>query len=322
MTTGFARFLVALLAAGFTATVSAQSYPVRQVRIIVPYTAGGTTDIVARIMAQKLTEAFGQQVLVENRPGGGGNTGSDLVAKAPPDGYALLMGSNGPLAANATLFKKMPFDGIKDFAAVTLIADVPNMLVIHPSLPVRNLKDFIAFVRARPGKLNFGSTGNGTAAHLTGELFKQMAKLDALHIPFKGAEALTAVMGGEVEFMFSTMPPAIPLVKGGKLKALGVSSAKRSAAMPELVTMSEAGLPGFQSSAWYGIVVPAATPRPIIDRLNTEILKILKQADVRERMIGQGAEPVGNSPEEFGAYIKSETVRWGKVIQISGAKTD
>ena len=262
-------------------------------------------------------------MVVDNRPGAGGNIGTDIVAKSAPDGYTILMGSAGPLAINASLFGKMPFDPIRDLAPVTLAASTPNVLVVHPSLRAATVRELIALAKARPGEINFASSGHGTPAHLAGELFNSMAGVKMVHVPYKGAApALTDLLGGQVQLMFSTMPPALPHVKDGKLRALAVTSSKRSPATPELPTVDEIALPGFEANTWHGVVAPAGTPAAIVARLNREIVAILHLPEVVERLSAQGAEPVGSTPEEFAAYIRSETVKWAKVVRESGAKAE
>ncbi len=302
---------------------AADAYPAKPVRFVVAFPPGGGTDIIARSIAQKLAERIAQQVVVDNRPGAGGNIGTDMVAKSAPDGYTLLMGSAGPLAINASLFGKMPFDPIKDLAPVTLAASTPNVLVVHPALRAATLKELIALAKARPGEINFASSGHGTPAHLAGELFNLMAGVKMVHVPYKGAApALADLLGGQVQIMFSTMPPALPHVRDGKLRALAVTSAKRSPAAPELPTVDETALPGFEANTWHGVVVPAGTPGAIVARLNREIVAILHLPDVVERFSSQGAEALGSTPEEFAAYIKSETLKWAKVVRDSGAKAE
>jgi tripartite-type tricarboxylate transporter receptor subunit TctC len=312
-----------LLAAALTAPALADVYPSKPIRFVVAFPPGGGTDIIARTVAQKLSERLAQQVVVDNRPGAGGNIGTDIVAKSAPDGYTMLMGSAGPLAINASLFKTMPFDPIRDLAPVTLAASTPNVLVVHPSLKVSTVKELIELAKARPGQINFASSGFGTPAQLAGELFNSMAGVKLVHVPYKGASpALADLLGGQVQVMFSTMPPALPHVKDGKLRALAVTSLKRSPAAPELPTMDEAALPGFEANTWHGVVLPAGAPDAIIARLNREIVAILHAPDVVERLSAQGAEPVGSTPEEFAAYIKSETAKWAKVVRESGATAE
>ncbi|HMH19017.1 MAG TPA: tripartite tricarboxylate transporter substrate binding protein [Burkholderiales bacterium] len=305
------------------AVAAADAYPSKPIRFVVAFPPGGGTDIIARSIAQKLAERLAQQVVVDNRPGASGNIGTDIVAKSAPDGYTMLMGSAGPLAINASLFASMPFDPVRDLAPVTLAASTPNVLVVHPSLRATTVKELIALAKAKPGEINFASSGHGTPAHLAGELFDSMAGVKMIHVPYKGAApALADLLGGQVQIMFSTMPPALPHVKDGKLRALAVTSLKRSPAMPELPTVDEAALPGFEANTWHGVLVPAGTPVPIIARLNREIVAILHLPDVVERLSGQGAEAQGSTPEEFAAYIKSETLKWAKVVRESGAKAE
>ena len=318
-----ASLSAALAVSALHAAAAAEAYPAKPVRFVVAFPPGGGTDIIARSIAQKLSERLAQQVVVDNRPGAGGNIGTDIVAKSAPDGHTLLMGSAGPLAINASLFGKMPFDPIRDLAPVTLAASTPNVLVVHPSLRAATIEELIALAKARPGEINFASSGHGTPAHLAGELFNSMARVKMVHVPYKGAApALADLLGGQVQLMFSTMPPALPHVKDGRLRALAVTSAKRSPAMPELPTVDEIALPGFEANTWHGVVAPAGTPTAIIARLNREIVSILHLPEVVERLSAQGAEPVGSTPEEFAAYIRSETVKWAKVVRESGAKAE
>ena len=305
------------------AAAAVDAYPARPIRFVVAFPPGGGTDIIARSIAQKLSRSLAQQVVVDNRPGAGGNIGTDIVAKSAPDGYTMLMGSAGPLAINASLFASMPFDPVRDLAPVTLAASTPNVLVVHPLLKAATVKELIALARARPGGINFASSGHGTPAHLAGELFNSMAGVKMVHVPYKGAApALADLLGGQVQLMFSTMPPALPHVKDGKLRALAVTSLKRSRATPDLPTVDEAALPGFEANTWHGVVVPAGTPAIIITRLNREIVAILHLHDIVERLSGQGAEALGSTPEEFAAYIRLETVKWAKVVRESGAKAE
>jgi len=299
------------------------SYPSKPVRLVVPFPAGGTTDILARAAAQKLSEAWGQQVIVDNRPGAGGNIGAELVAKAPPDGYTLLMGTVGTHAINSSLYSKMPYDHIKDFAPAVLVAGVPNVLVVNPSMPFNSVQDLIAYAKANPGKLNFASSGSGTSIHLSGELFKSLTGVQITHVPYKGsAQALTDLLGGQVQLMFDNLPSSLAFIKAGKLRALAVTSTTRAAALPDVPTMVEAGVPGFEATAWFGILAPAGTPREAITRINTEIAKWLASPDAREKLSAQGAIAAGGSPEDFAKHIASETAKWARVVKESGAKVE
>jgi len=299
------------------------SYPSKPVRLVVPFPAGGTTDILARAAAQKLSEAWGQQVIVDNRPGAGGNIGAELVAKAPPDGYTLLMGTVGTHAINSSLYSKMPYDHIKDFAPAVLVAGVPNVLVVNPSMPFNSVQDLIAYAKANPGKLNFASSGSGTSIHLSGELFKSLTGVQITHVPYKGsAQALTDLLGGQVQLMFDNLPSSLAFIKAGKLRALAVTSTTRAAALPDVPTMVEAGVPGFEATAWFGILAPAGTPREAITRINTEIAKWLASPDAREKLSAQGAIAAGGSPEDFAKHIASETAKWARVVKESAAKVE
>jgi tripartite-type tricarboxylate transporter receptor subunit TctC len=317
------RCITGILLTLFAALVSAQVYPTKPIRIVVPFPPGGATDILARDVAQKLTEAWGQQVIVDNRPGAGGNIGSELVAKSAPDGYTLEMGTVGTHAINASLYAKMPYDHVKDFVPVILVAGVPNVLVVNPAVPVNSVAELIAYAKANPGKLNFASSGSGTSIHLSGELFKVMAGVQMTHIPYKGsAPALQDLLGGQVQLMFDNLPPSLPQIKAGKLRALAVTSATRAPALPDVPTLAEAGLPGFEASSWFGLLAPAGTPPAIVIKLNAEVAKWLATPDAKERLAKQGANAVGGTPEDFEKHIAAETVKWAKVVKESGAKVD
>jgi tripartite-type tricarboxylate transporter receptor subunit TctC len=301
----------------------AQSYPVKPVKMIVPFPAGGTTDILGRIVAQKLSERLGQPFIIDNRGGAGGNIGADMVAKSTPDGYTLLVGTVGTNAINASLYAKMPYDTAKDFVPIGLIAAVPNVLVVHPSLPARSVKELIDLLKSKPGEINFASSGNGTSIHLSGELFKTMAGVRMNHIPYKGsAPALTDLIGGQVQLMFDNLPSSMPHIKAGRLRALAVTSLKRSAALPDLPTIAEAALPGFDASSWFALFAPAGTPKAIVVKLNSELNAILQLADVREKFAAQGAEPTEFNPEQFAAFTQAELTKWARVVKESGAKVD
>lgn len=306
-----------------TSVACAQGYPSKPVRMVVPFPPGGTTDILARAVGQKLSEAWNQQVIIDNRPGAGGNIGTDIVAKAPADGYTLLMGTVGTQAINASLYAKLPYDPVKDFAPVTLVASVPNVLVVNATIPAKSVKELIALAKAKPGQLTFASSGNGTSIHLSGELFKTMTGTFMLHIPYKGsAPALTDLMGGQTNMMFDNLPSSMPHIKSGMLRALAVTSAKRSPALPDVPTIAEAGVPGYEASSWFGVLAPAGTPKEIVARLNADIVKVLAAPDIKERLSAQGADPVGNTPEQFAAYIRTEQIKWAKVVKDSGAKIE
>jgi tripartite-type tricarboxylate transporter receptor subunit TctC len=314
--------LLAILAVLAAAPVAAQQYPAKTVRLIVPFPPGGGNDIVGRIVAQRLGESLGQQVIVDNRGGAGGTIGTDLAAKAPPDGYTLLI-NNISLAVNATLYPKLPYDTLKDLAPVSLVGRQPNLLVVHPSVPVKSVRDFLALAKAKPRQINYASGGVGTAGHLATELLMIMTKVELSHVPYKGlGPALIDLVGGHVQCAVSTLASALPQVKAGKLRALGVTTAKRSYFLPEVPTMDEAGVAGYEFSTWYGLLVPAGTPRAIIDRLNRETAKILGSAPLKEQFTAQGLEPSSSSPDEFGAYLKTEIGKWGKVVKQSGAKPE
>ena len=299
-------------------------WPAREVKIVIGFSAGGTTDIITRTLAPELSKLWGQAIVIENRTGAGGNIGAELVVKSKPDGYTLFMGSVGPLAVNASLYKAMPFDNLKDLTPVSFVADVPNMLVFNPkALPAANFKEFMTLVKAAPGKYFYGSTGSGTTSHLSGELLKAQAGIDITHVPYKGAVALNDVLAGEsVHFMFATIPSAIQHVRAGKLRAVAVTSLKRSAGVPDVPTVAESGFPGFDASSWFGLTGPAGVPRDIANKISADIARVLKAPDMRERFVSQGADPVGSTPEEFGAHMKSETAKWARLVKASGARAD
>lgn len=312
----------AMLAAA-AGTQAAAQYPVRPIRMIVPSAPGSGPDIMARTIGQKLTEAWGQPVVIEARPGAGGIIGSEAAAKSPPDGYTLIMGNAGSHSVNPGLYRKLPYDPLKDFAPVVLVSSAPNILIVHPSLPVKSVKDLIVLARTRPGDLTFGSGGNGSTAHLSGELFRTLAGINIVHVPFKGAPAaVLGVITGEISLAILNLPPALPHVKSGKLKALGVSTARRSTAVPELPTIAEAGLPGYEATAWYGVLAPAGTPRDIVAKLNAEIVKSLRTGEMKKRIGADGGEVIASTPEEFTAVMKTDIAKWAKVVQASGARAD
>lgn len=301
---------------------AAQQYPIRPIRFIVPFPPGGGNDIVGRIVAQKLADALGQSVVVDNRGGAGGTIGTDLTAKSPPDGHTMLI-NNISLAVNATLFTKLPYDTLRDLAPVTMVGRQPNILVVHPSVPVKSVRELLALAKAKPRQINYGSGGVGTASHLATELLKLMTQVDMVHVPYKGlGPALTDLMGGQIQLIISTMASALPQVKAGKLRPLAVTTAKRSSFFPEVPTLDEAGVAGYEFNTWYGLLVPAGTPKPIIVRLNQEMASILNSVVVKEQFTPQGLEAAPTSPEAFGAYLKSEVEKWRKIVKASGAKPD
>jgi tripartite-type tricarboxylate transporter receptor subunit TctC len=300
-----------------------QEYPSRPIRLILPYAPGGGSDLTARIIAEHLTTSLGQQVLVDNRPGASGLLGHALGAKAAPDGYTLLWCTIGPMAVNVSLYKKLPYDPVRDFEPITLTADSLQALVVHPSLPVHSVKDFIALAKAYPGKLTYGSSGNGGALHLAGELFNLMAGTTMVHVPYKGgAPAIVDLAGGHIEVMFATLVTSLPHMRSGKFRALAVTTAKRVPMVPDLPTISEAGLPGYVASNWYGVVAPARTPQQIVTRLNHEIVKILNMKEVTGKFFEQGQVALPVTPDEFRAYLQSEIAKWGDVVKRVGLKFD
>lgn len=309
---------VALLAASLLSLPlqAATAFPTKPIRIIVAYTPAGTTDILARAIGQKMSETWGQPVIIDNRAGAAGNIGTEVAARATPDGHTLLMGTAGTHGINVSLYRKLSWHPVNDFAPVSLSAMVPNIMVVNNSLPVKNVREFVAHVKANPGKLSYGSPGNGSTAHLSMELFKSMTGSTIVHIPYKGsAGVLTDVMGGQIAVTIDNMPPYIPQVKAGKIRALAVSTNKRSSAMPDLPTIAEAGVPGYEAGAWFGLLAPAGTPKPIVAQLSAESARIIKLPDVSKRVSELGAEPVGSTPEQFGELIKTEIAKWAKVIK-------
>lgn len=321
-----ARWLLVSASLAATAVASAQpaaaTYPSKPVHIVVTFSTGGAPDILARLIGERLSVVWGQPVIIDNKPGAGGNTGADSVAKAPPDGHTIVVGTVGTHAINAALYPKMPYDTVKDFAPVTLLATTPNMLVVNNNVPAKTLQEFIALGK-KEGKMSFASSGSGTSIHVSGELFKTMTGIDMEHIPYKGrATAIPDLLGGRVTMMFDNMPSSLPLVRDGKLRALGVTSAKRSAAAPDIPTIAEQGLPGFEAVSWFALFVPAGTPRPVIDKLQAEVKRTLELPGVGKRLAEIGLDPVGSSPEELAAYQAAEIVKWAKVVKDSGAKAE
>ncbi len=315
--------LVALVASPLPASAQPQTYPAKPIRLIVPFPAGGSADIMARAVSQKMSETWRQPVVVDNRAGASGNIGADMVARSAGDGYTLLLCTVGTHAIHQTLYKKLPFDPINDFTPVAYIAGVPNVAVVHPAVPVRNVQELIAFIRARPGQVNFGSSGTGTSVHMSGELLKVIEGLDMTHVPYRGnPQAVTDLLSGQLTLMITNMPSVVPFIQSGRLRALAVTTRERSSALPDVPTMQEAGVAGYESSAWFGLLGPAGVPREIVSKLNAEVVRILKLPDVRQNLAGQGAEPLFLTPDEFGAFIKAETAKWAKVVKASGATAD
>jgi tripartite-type tricarboxylate transporter receptor subunit TctC len=309
----------AFLAAGL---VHAQGYPARQVRIVVPFPPGGTSDILARTIGARLSEPLGQPVVVENRPGAGGNIAADHVAKSPPDGYTLIMGTSS-LAISQSLYKKLSYDLIRDFAPITQAVNYANLLVVHPSAGVSTTAELLALARAKPGALSYGTAGNGTPPHMTGELFKSYTGVNILHIPYKGgAPAIADLLAGQIPMMFDNVPPLLPHVRGGRIKALAVTSLARIGVLPDVPTLHELGLKNFDAVGWNGLLAPAGTPREIVARLNAEVVRVLRIPEVRDQLTSQGADIVGNSPEAFAEWIRAEVKRWAEVVRVSGAKID
>lgn len=314
----FTQRVVAALAMAFLAiSACAQNYPTRPVRMIVPFAPGGGTDISARVLAEGLTRVLGQTVVVDNRPGAGSTLGTDLAAKSSPDGYTLLLG-NISMAFNAALYRKLPYDTLRDLAPVSLVTDQPNILVAHPSLQAKTLGDFVALARSQPGKLTFGSAGSGSGTHLAMELLLMSQRMDLVHVPFKGTgPALTALLGNQISVLFSTYASALPHVKNGRLRAYAVTSAKRTKTLPDVPTVAESGVPDYEYSTWYGLLVPAGVPKPIVDKLSQTTMKVLEMPDVRERYLSQGMDPVPTTAQEFAKLIRAELDKWGKVVKAA-----
>ncbi|HQY28038.1 MAG TPA: tripartite tricarboxylate transporter substrate binding protein [Burkholderiaceae bacterium] len=300
-----------------------QGWPSKPIRFVVPFPAGGTTDILGRIVAAELNKAWGAQTVVENRGGAGGNIGAEAVARSAPDGYTMLVCTVGTHGINKSLYSKLPFDPVKDFTPVTLLALVPNVIVVHPSVKAGTVKELIALLKANPGKLDYASSGNGTSIHLSAELFKSMTGTYMTHIPYRGsAPAIADLLAGQVQLMFDNLPSAMPHIRAGKLRALAVTSAKRAAALPDVPTVAEAGVPGYEASSWFGLVAPAGTPKEIAEKTQQAIAKAWTTPEVREKLLGQGADPVANSPGEFAKYIDAEIAKWARVVKASGARID
>ena len=302
---------------------AASTYPSKTIRIVVPFAPGGTSDVLARAIGQKLTEIWKQPVVVDNKPGAGGNIGAELVAKADPDGYTLLLLDVGTLTISPAIYPKLGYDPIKDLAPITMVAVSPHALVVHPSVPANSVKELIAWAKANPGKINFASAGNGTAVHLAGEQFKLVTGIEMVHVPYKGgAQALTALVGGEVNMTLNGLLATLPHIKSGKIKALAIAGKTRSPALPDLPTVSEAGVPGFQSGSWQGLLTTAGTPKDVVAKLNTVVVQVLNSPELKERMAAQGADVVGDSSEQFGAFLRDEKVRWAKIVKDAGVKVE
>ena len=317
-----AAWLAFMLAAGPLPAAETQSYPSRPVRMVVAFAPGGGTDVVGRIIGQKLSEIWPHPVVIDNRPGAGSTIGTEIVAKAPPDGYTIQTVSMSH-ALNVALYRKLPYDPIRDFEHVILVARAPNVLVVHPSLNAKTVKELIALAKARPGKLNFSSSGTGGVSHLSAEMFRGVAGIDVVHVPYKGAgPAMTALISGEVQMMMATTPVALTQIRANRVRALAVSSLRRSALVPDLPTIAEAGYPGFQTDTWYGVLAPGRTPAPIVKRLNSDIGQLLKSRDVQTQLEQQGAEVAGGTPQEFRAFAEAEVARWSKVIRAAGIEAN
>ena len=300
-----------------------EAWPTRPITVIVPFPAGGTTDIVARLAGVELSRELGQPVIIDNRPGAGGNIGSQAVARAQPDGYTLVMGTVGTHAINPSLYKKMPYDHVKDFAPISRVANVPNLLVANPSQPFKTVPELIAYAKANPDTLTFASSGNGTSIHLAGELFKVQTGVKMQHVPYKGsAPALADLMAGQTSIMFDNLPSSIAFVRAGKLRPIAITTLTRAPELPNVPTVAESGVPGFDASSWFGLLAPANTPPAVIKRIDDALIKILATTDLKKKIIDQGGEPVGEKPEQFAAFIKSETAKWAKVVKESGASVD
>ena len=318
-----ALFLIGLGLLGSIPASQAQGYPTKAIRFVVPFPPGGPLDISARAIGQKLTEAWKQPVIIDNRPGAGGNIGADNVAKSAPDGYSILMGAVSTHAINPNLYSKMPYDALRDFAPITLVTTVPNVLVVHPSVPAKNVRELIALAKSRPGQLNFASGSTGSTGHLAGELFKVMAKVDMVHVPYKGAApAVTDLVAGHVSLMFDNLASALPQIKAGRTRALAVTTLARSAMVSELPTIDESGLKGFDLSTWFGVFAPAGVPPATLSALHREITRALDATDLRSRLAAIGAQPTPNTPEAFTAFIKAEHAKYAQVIKASGARVD
>lgn len=317
------HFLLITVAAFVISPAIAETWPTRPIRFIVPFAPGGGGDVVGRIIGQRMSEQLGKPLIIDNRAGGGGTLGCELAAKAAPDGYTLLLGNVGPIAVGPALYPKLAYDPVRDFAPVTMIASFPNLLVANPGLPFKTVPELVAYAKSRPGTLNFASAGAGTSTHLAGELFKSVAGIDVVHVPYKGgAAAMTDIIAGQVAYYFGTMPSSMPLAKAGKLRALAVTSLTRSPAAPEVPTIAESGYPKFETAAWYGLMFPTGTPREIVARTNAATMSVLALSDIRERLVHEGSEPMGSTPAQFSAYIKAEIAKWSGVVKAANLKAD
>ena len=313
---------LALTLALAASAASAQAYPAKPVRVVVAFTAGGTTDMLSRLVAQQLTEKLKQPFLIDNKPGGGGNIGTELVVRAAPDGYTLIVNSVGPMAVNATLYGKLPFNRLTDLVPVVQIADVPNVLVVHPSLPVKSMEEFVAYAKAHPGELNYSSTGIGTSSHLAGYMLAKRAGVQATHVAYKGAEALRDLLAGRVQFMFATIPSVMPHIVAGKLRAIAVSSLKRSRSLPDVPTVADKGFAGFEAGSWFGFFAPKGTPPEVIAQLNKAVNEVLLIPAIEQQMVAQGADPVGGTPKQLGQFVQREHDKWRVIVRDSGARAE
>ena len=315
--------LFSLLAFTLTGAANAQAYPTKPVRLLVPFAPGGTTDVLARLVAQKLADALGQQFVIENKPGAGGNIGTELAVKSPPDGYTLVMSFDGTMAINPNTYAKMPFDPQKDLVAVANVAQVPLLIVVHPGVAAKNIAEFVALAKASPGRINYSSAGHGSTGHLTGELFRSRAGIEIVHVNYKGGgQAVQDLLGGQIQMLVTALPTVEGHLKGGKLRPLAFTSSKRVPGAPDVPTLAESGFSGLEVLSWYGILAPAATPQEIVRKLNAEINRVLQMADVRERLTALGTEPTGGTPEQFTQLIRADTARWAKVVSDAGIRIE
>jgi tripartite-type tricarboxylate transporter receptor subunit TctC len=317
------RLVSAVLAAAFTASgASAQVWPTKPVRVVVAFTAGGTTDLLARAVGQQLSEKLKQQFVIDNKPGAGGNLGTELVVRAPADGYTLIVNSVGPIAVNPTLFPKLGYNPLTDLVPIVQIAEVPNVLVVNPAVPARTLDEFVAYAKANPGKLNYGSTGVGTSSHLSGFILAKRAGFEATHVPYKGADALRDLVAGRIQFMFATIPSVVQQINAGALRAIAVSSAKRSRSLPEVPTVAERGYPGFEAGSWFGFFAPKGTPPEVIATLNAAVNEIIAVSATQAQMIREGADPAGGTPQQFAEFVEREYEKWRVIVRESGATAE